>query len=479
MRKVRDKLKKTVVSLSLLIILFGSLTCLSQETLTLSPNTITVPYDYATIQEAIDNANPGDTVYVYNNTYYEHLKINKSINLIGQDPDITIINGNATGITLYISASNVNVSGFTLKNAEKGLNLYNCSNCIIEKNILANMILHAVEIELSQNIIIKNSFVKKFSQNGIYLKNSNHSLIQNNNITCDERWSQGIFVYQSNYNIISGNRVIGTALYMNEGGVGLLYSQNNSVINNYILNNYWSGLSIRYSNKTFIWGNTMKDHVWFGLRNTYSYENQIYCNNFINNKHQVSIESANATWCFNGLGNYWSDYAGSDSEPDGIGDTPYNITASITDNFPLMGTFSVYIVFNEEGEENLVSIISNSTISNFKFITYFDAELGQNVSSIKFNVTGNPESISFCRINIPRAILKGPYTITVDGAEPIIAKEIASNSTHAILYFTCYNSKQVTIIPEQTLTLLLSLMLISLCVELAKKRKHAKNMLTL
>ena len=37
--------------------------------------------NYTKIQDAIDNSSHGDTVYVYNGTYYESLKITKSIRL--------------------------------------------------------------------------------------------------------------------------------------------------------------------------------------------------------------------------------------------------------------------------------------------------------------------------------------------------------------------------------------------------------------
>src|SRR3972149_8773182 len=55
--------------------------------------TITVPDDYSTIQDAINAANEGDTIFVKKGTYEEKtLEINKALSLIGEDANITTIN---------------------------------------------------------------------------------------------------------------------------------------------------------------------------------------------------------------------------------------------------------------------------------------------------------------------------------------------------------------------------------------------------
>ena len=51
------------------------------------------PNNYTSIQDAIDNASDGDTIYVYSGIYYENVVINKRINLIGEDRNGTIIDG--------------------------------------------------------------------------------------------------------------------------------------------------------------------------------------------------------------------------------------------------------------------------------------------------------------------------------------------------------------------------------------------------
>ena len=60
------------------------------------------PNNYTKIQDAIDNASDGDTVFVYDGTYYENIIINKSINLTGENKDTTIIDGNGMNMLLAI-----------------------------------------------------------------------------------------------------------------------------------------------------------------------------------------------------------------------------------------------------------------------------------------------------------------------------------------------------------------------------------------
>ena len=50
-----------------------------------TPPQIRVPADYPTIQQAIDEATTGTTILVSNGTYFEHLTINKTIVLVGEN----------------------------------------------------------------------------------------------------------------------------------------------------------------------------------------------------------------------------------------------------------------------------------------------------------------------------------------------------------------------------------------------------------
>ena len=91
--------------------------------------------NYTRIQDAIDNASSGDTVFVYNGTYYENVIVSKSINLIGENRANTIIDGNHTEEVVHISAHGVNLSGFTIQNSgsegyNSGMGLHSNNNII-------------------------------------------------------------------------------------------------------------------------------------------------------------------------------------------------------------------------------------------------------------------------------------------------------------------------------------------------------------
>ncbi|KYK25628.1 hypothetical protein AYK25_04970 [Thermoplasmatales archaeon SM1-50] len=103
--------------------------------------------NYTRIQDAIDNASDGDTVFVYDDSspYYQIVRIKKSINLIGENYVTTIIDGNHSGDVVAISKSSVNLSGFTIRNSGEypsisaGIQLFTgLGDITIFDNILSN-----------------------------------------------------------------------------------------------------------------------------------------------------------------------------------------------------------------------------------------------------------------------------------------------------------------------------------------------------
>lgn len=128
--------------------------------------TIVVPDDYGTIQEAIDNAKEGYTIFVRSGVYNEQVSITKdNIALIGEDPKHTIIDSYNQGrpgfAVIYIGyASNVRISRFTIKYdfGEHGISLFRAENCSISSNIITKTGI-AIRIHLSSGIKVTNNSI--------------------------------------------------------------------------------------------------------------------------------------------------------------------------------------------------------------------------------------------------------------------------------------------------------------------------------
>jgi nitrous oxidase accessory protein NosD len=82
----------------------------------------TGPGNYTKIQDAIDNASTGDTIYVYHGTYHEALIIDTwSLTIIGENRDTTIIETNTSEDTIIIKNSDISIRGFTIIGEDSGI----------------------------------------------------------------------------------------------------------------------------------------------------------------------------------------------------------------------------------------------------------------------------------------------------------------------------------------------------------------------
>lgn len=132
---------------------------------------IKVREDYPTIQEAINAASPGDTVFVESRTYYEYVSIkNKnSLRLIGENRDTTIINGKfGLEIMPVVSlerSDNITISGFTIRDGVGDGISVNGSNNNITSNVISSNLGCGVHIDgegntgniISGNVIENNA----------------------------------------------------------------------------------------------------------------------------------------------------------------------------------------------------------------------------------------------------------------------------------------------------------------------------------
>jgi hypothetical protein len=80
--------------------------------------------EYSKIQDAIDNASDGYTIFVYSGIYYEHVYINMidSLILTGENRDTTIIDGSGDGIIINTDSSiGAIIKDFTIRNGDRGI----------------------------------------------------------------------------------------------------------------------------------------------------------------------------------------------------------------------------------------------------------------------------------------------------------------------------------------------------------------------
>ncbi len=140
-----SKVKEKRTALILLMILCSVLVSFPEMgILQAESRMIVVPDDYSTIQEAVDNADEGDTVFVKKGIYYESVLINKSLSLIGQDAG-TMIRGDyrLNGTIVLIRHDNGNVDGLTIQSSERrssrrGIHLLHVRYCNVSGNTISN-----------------------------------------------------------------------------------------------------------------------------------------------------------------------------------------------------------------------------------------------------------------------------------------------------------------------------------------------------
>ena len=199
--------------------------------------------NYTTIQDAINNASNGDTVYVYNGVYNDHVDyygvyIDKSINLVGENKHNTIIDatGNLIGINVFVGG--VNVSGFTVKFATggtgRGIEVDNLGFPFKNVNIYNNIITqndNGFRNEVCENCMLYNNIITDNNERGIweygdmsttYITNNE---ITNNPIGIEIGWNEKSTTIENNH------------FESNDNGILISLDGSCKIINNSFINN--------------------------------------------------------------------------------------------------------------------------------------------------------------------------------------------------------------------------------------------------
>jgi hypothetical protein len=173
-------------------------------------------------------------------------------------------------------------------------------------------------------------------------------------------------------------------------------------------------------------------------------------------------------WDGGSIGNYWSNYNGSDSNLDEIGEAPYVINEENQDNYPLMSPVNIFDAGTWEWIPYSIFVMGNSTVSDFRF--------NPESALIQYDVDGENGTTGFCRVTIPKDLLttEANWTVLVEGTSvtPIVNEDAKNTYIHLT-----YNHSTKTVeiigtdaIPEFPSWIIPPLFLVMLSVIVVKKK---------
>ncbi len=201
---------------------------------------------YKKVQDAVNASQDGDTIRVWEGVYRENVVVNRTLTIIGNGSETTIINASGNGDALRITADWCNVSGFSMSwaNGDNQAGIYvSAGNTTISNTICEN------------------------NYNGIFLDPANGTTLTNN--ICSYNSWYGIRGNDSAYLTVSGNTCT------NNSYVGIYlrsywgYGNDNTLTDNICNNNLWNGITIDNNDKltgTLVKNNTCRNNAGSGIQ---------------------------------------------------------------------------------------------------------------------------------------------------------------------------------------------------------------------
>jgi len=145
--------------------------------------------NFTHVQDAIDNASSGDTIYIYSGTYFENIFIDKSLNLQGENKNITILDGCRQHDVIHIQATadNVTITQLTIQNSgnvvgagfDVGIEIHS-HDTVISDNILKNNPNVALQLFATKNNLITDNYFIDNNQTALDIIASTNNIISNN-----------------------------------------------------------------------------------------------------------------------------------------------------------------------------------------------------------------------------------------------------------------------------------------------------------
>lgn len=223
------------------------------------------PDNYTSIQDAINNASNGDTIFIYPGAYHENVFVNRRVSIIGANAKDVIVDGGGKDDVFYIAASHVKICNLTIKNAGD----------IGYPNDDAE-----IDIASSYNIIENNNLAHYTTWQGatssIHVRPSTENVIRGNKIFGN---SHGIYLEPR----VSNTEIYDNLIYwQQDAGIGIVispHSSGNDVYNNSInegSKNGWECIDLNGDNNKIhdneIYDSYIGIDAWLaGMNNTISH----------------------------------------------------------------------------------------------------------------------------------------------------------------------------------------------------------------
>ncbi len=350
------------------------------RTLTASiPPTTSSPQSTNLIAALIDGAAEGATVLVPPGVYTGPLQIRKAVTLDGGGA--AIIDGGGEGTVVEILAGGVTFRGFTVRasgtNVEResaairaetgpvtiednrvedalfgidlrsaadslvrrnhvrgkrlepgrrgdGIRLWWCPGCVVEDNNVR--LSRDMVFWYSEGVMVRRNRVEE-SRYGLHFMYSHETHVTGNTLAGN---SVGIYLMYSNGVTLEGNTIVrnrGASGY----GIGLKDCDRIIVRGNAILANrvgvYLDNSPSSVDSTGLIAGNMIGFNEMGMLVTPNTHDNVLTGNSFVENEEQAAMNGrgdlTRNRYSRDGVGNFWSDYAGFDLDGDGIGDLVY------------------------------------------------------------------------------------------------------------------------------------------------------------
>lgn len=245
------------------------------------------PNNYTSIQDAINDASDSDIIFVYTGTYNENLIIGKSLVLIGEDRDSTIINGDTNSETIKITAESITIQGFSIKNDESQAGIFTSTDNHIFTNDIITMTSYGIYLDFSSNNTINDNIFYNNTKTGVYIGVGENNNISNNEIYNNDE--QGIFFTGCGATLILNNYV-----HDNGEGISAFDANGNTIKNNIVEFNgcgiHFDGQITIHSNFNTISHNRVSDNTGCGLRIEHSQFNTIENNEIERNDIGIHFE---------------------------------------------------------------------------------------------------------------------------------------------------------------------------------------------